>query len=98
MYKFVLPVSLILLLLSACGGGSDNNDNDNLFYAKKPFSVSIPIGSNTKLTVLAVNGEVRLNENTQSNSIEVAAELSIGSPTSTEDAENKLDKLDVEYS
>ena len=91
----VILLSLLVLALGACGDGGGTSYNSSLFYASKPFSIEVPEGNHTNLTVHGVNGIIEVNGSAAVNSVYILGVKKVGSSTA-DDAQLHLDLLNVD--
>jgi len=99
MKRLVIPLfgllTLLPILYGGCGGGGDSTSGSTLFFASKPFSSEVPVGSNTELSVTGVNGIIEVNGSASASSVLISGVMKVGSFT-LQDAQDHLVDLDVD--
>lgn len=95
---FGLPLLLIGFATAGCDL-ADSNDDDHVdrtdVIATRSFDESVDVTSQTKFYLQNVNGDIEIEHSTHTGTVRIEAELVAGSD-SRRDAEEWLDKLDIE--
>jgi hypothetical protein len=106
--QYALGTAFALVVLTACSGdvnvGSPNIDGRNWpwpwpsnadFVAKRGVDREVQVEDHIRMRLEAENGEIAITGQLDATSVMVTAELRVGSHESREDAEERLEQLDV---
>ena len=104
--QYAVGVTFALVVLTACtgdvnvgspnsGGGGNWSWSSPPFIDKKNFSREVQVENHMRMRLDAVNGELTITGQPDATSVMVSAELRVGSHESWEDAETRLEQLEV---